>query len=45
MTPTIDGLVHIYNRTFYSRNTNVAVACAGNIILGAGLVGLLNAYM
>jgi type IV secretory pathway VirB2 component (pilin) len=42
---TIDGMMHIWNPTFYSKNRDVAVACAGNIFLGAGLLGILSAYM
>jgi hypothetical protein len=42
---TMDGIMHIYHPTFYSKNPNVAIAGAGNIFLGAGLLGILSAYM
>jgi ethanolamine transporter EutH len=41
---TIDGLVHIFYPTFYSKDPAVSVGCAGNIFLGAGLLGLFSGY-
>lgn len=40
----IDGLVHLFNPTFYSANGDAALASAGNIFLGAGLLGIFSAY-
>jgi len=42
---TIDGLVHIFYPDFYSKNREISVACAGNIFLGAGLLGIFSAFV
>jgi type IV secretory pathway VirB2 component (pilin) len=40
----IDGLVHIFMPTFYSKSHPVGIGCAGNIFLGAGLLGIFSSY-
>ncbi|KAL7560103.1 hypothetical protein ACA910_005359 [Epithemia clementina (nom. ined.)] len=40
----LDGLVHMLYPSFYDRNPNVGLACAGNIFYGAGLLGIFSAY-
>jgi type IV secretory pathway VirB2 component (pilin) len=40
----IDGLVHIFMPTFYSKNHPEGIGCAGNIFLGAGLLGIFSSY-
>jgi hypothetical protein len=40
----IDGLVHIFQPTFYSKSYHEGIGCAGNIFLGAGLLGIFSAY-
>jgi hypothetical protein len=42
---TIDGLVYLFLPDFYSNDPQASVACAGNIFYGAGLLGILSAYM
>ncbi len=41
---TIDGLVHIFYPAFYSSDPSVGLGCAGNVFLGAGLLGIFSAY-
>jgi len=41
---TIDGLTHIFNPTFYSANAGSAISSAGNIFLGAGLLGIASTF-
>ncbi len=41
---TLDGLVHLFHPTFYSANAAEGLSCAGNIFLGAGLLGIMSAY-
>lgn len=41
---TLDGFMHLFYPAFYSTNPDVSVACAGNIFLGAGLLGIFSAY-
>jgi hypothetical protein len=40
----IDGLVHIFLPTFYSKSYEEGIGCAGNIFLGAGLLGIFSVY-
>lgn len=40
----IDGLVHIFWPTFYSKGHREGIASAGNIFLGAGLLGIFSCY-
>lgn len=40
----IDGLLHIFVPSFYSDHADTKVACAGNVFLGAGLLGLFSAF-
>jgi hypothetical protein len=44
MAQTIDAVVHLFFPTFYSSNPQVALACAGNILFGAGLLGIFCVY-
>lgn len=41
---TIDGLVHILYPHFYSSASPIALAAAGNIFWGAGLLGIFSVY-
>jgi hypothetical protein len=41
---TLDGIVHLFYPTFYANDPTVGLACAGNIFLGAGLLGIFSAY-
>jgi hypothetical protein len=40
----LDGLVHIFLPTFYSKSYEEGIGCAGNIFLVAGLTGIFSAY-
>jgi type IV secretory pathway VirB2 component (pilin) len=40
----IDGLVHIFQPSFYSNGHQEGIGCAGNIFLGAGLLGIFSTY-
>jgi hypothetical protein len=40
----LDGLLHFFNPEFYATNHAVGLAAAGNIFLGAGLLGIFSAY-
>jgi hypothetical protein len=39
-----DGLMHMFYPSFYSSDRDVGIACASNIFLGAGLLGIFSAY-
>ena len=41
----VDGLVHLFNPTFYNNDHRVGIACAGNIFYGAGLLGIFSCFM
>lgn len=41
---TIDGLVHFFYPTLYAADPRVGIGAAGNIFLGAGLLGIFSAY-
>ena len=41
----LDGLAHIFKPSFYASDPEESLASAGNIFLGAGLLGLLSAYV
>ena len=41
---TIDGVVHFCWPSFYSTDPRVGLGAAGNIFLGAGLLGIFSAY-
>lgn len=41
---TIDGLVHFFAPDFYASDPRVGLASAGNIFLGAGLLGIFSVY-
>ncbi len=40
----LDGVAHILFPKIYNNDSNVALSGAGNIFLGAGLLGLFSAY-
>lgn len=40
----LDGLMHIFLPTFYSKNHNEGIASAGSIFFAAGLLGIFSAY-
>ena len=42
---TMDGLLHLFRPDFYAADPRTGLACAGNIFYGAGLLGILSAYM
>jgi hypothetical protein len=44
MAQTLDGFVHVLYPSFYSSNPSFALASAGNIFWGAGLLGILSVY-
>lgn len=44
MAQTLDGVVHVLYPNFYSSNPSFALASAGNIFWGAGLLGILSVY-
>eukprot|EP01039_Chlorochromonas_danica_P019199 gene19199-23212_t len=41
---TLDGVVHMLYPHFYSTIPSVALAAAGNIFWGAGLLGIFSVY-
>jgi len=41
----IDGIVHLFYPKFYNRDRDAAILSAGHIFSGAGLLGILSAYM
>ncbi len=41
---TLDGVVHIFAPNFYSDDPAVALAGAGNVFYGAGILGILSAF-
>ena len=41
---TLDGLIHLAHPGFYSNLPSEAIACAANIFLGAGLLGIFSVY-
>eukprot|EP00750_Incisomonas_marina_P026512 INCI5917.6.p1 GENE.INCI5917.6~~INCI5917.6.p1 ORF type:complete len:124 (-),score=24.20 INCI5917.6:173-544(-) len=41
---TIDGVVHLAYPEFYSKVPAEAIASAGNVFFGAGLLGILSVY-
>jgi len=41
----LDGLVHFFKPNFYSSDHEESLASAGNIFFGAGMLGILSAYM
>jgi hypothetical protein len=44
MAQTLDGVVHLLYPNFYSASSSAAIAGAGNIFWGAGLLGILSVY-
>ncbi len=44
MAQTLDGIVHTFYPTFYSTTLNYALAGAGNIFWGAGLLGIFSVF-
>jgi len=41
----LDGVAHIVHPAIYSTSSDVAIASAGNIFLGAGLLGIYSVYV
>jgi drug/metabolite transporter (DMT)-like permease len=40
----LDGLCHLLAPRFYHEDADKAISCAGNIFLGAGLLGIFSAF-